>query len=193
VKTGELLHLGVLVVVVFVAWKIGGRWRKGYRDAVRFRAKLENTIAVQHDEILQLRSQLSVVVQVGDNARANALAGDLGRSELGPVGRDRDWAPGGLRAGPGRGLHRREALSDARPDELVQRVDDARAAGTGHDLVPLHRHARRVVDADFLGEDEREDLTGAGVLPDATGDDGGSDFVRRVRHWLGGEPGDQER
>lgn len=112
------LRVGALLLLVFVAWRIGKKWRKQYAGALEFRAHLENTVTALTEQNVALKAQVSqnVNVSVGSGDGASARIGD----DVGSVaGASRGVGVGGIGAvlprSPG-GIPRVQEVADSYGD-----------------------------------------------------------------------------
>lgn len=164
----DLLQFGVpgliCLVVAFVAFKVGRRWRREYRQAKANRAHLEASVSALTEANSELRAQVTAtasgnVVHVGDVVTGS----DERQLHSGPgaLGSPGLWVPSALSRRSGRRVGVREGLTQGDDERLSLGVGDDGAAQ------PLGKHAagrrdvRRVVDPDWDGDDGDSEWLGA--------------------------------
>ena len=116
----------VALVVLFVGWKAGRRWRKEYAGAVRHRQDLENTVKTQAEALAGLQASVSAqggssVVVIGDGSSGSAGGDERAPglvSRRGAELRAPDAARGRLDSGP---VVRSELMTAAEVAERVAR------------------------------------------------------------------------
>lgn len=117
-----VVGVAVAGLCVFVAFKVGRRWRSQFKAAVALRAHLENENASLSEAVSALKSEINVRSNSSGNVvhiNAEHPAGQWPDSDGGSGARGRVglWVPAALRAGPDSRPDVREELTEG--DDVV--------------------------------------------------------------------------